>query len=422
MTDRNPGADDNTAPSSPRTRDSDSRGISAAFLIFALIAGHTMSSMAVLVLPAVAPAVAHDYGIDASLIGYQISLLSIGMLASLTLLGNMSRKIGACRTNQIGHALAAGGLLIMLLPSAPFLILGSFVIGLGYGMLTPSASYLLVRFTPPERRNFVFSLHQVGIPLGGIFAALLAPAVAVLAGWRWSVVLSVALLCAVIVLMQRGRGPWDDDRDPASPAVTANPLAGVAAIWRHPMLRRMAIAGGCFSWAQFCAAAFAVVACVEALDMSLIVAGTVLTVVQVSSAFGRVFMGWLVDRVHDTALVLAWNAGVLVLACLAALAMSPTLPLPAVYLLFAVLGGASGCWPGVILAEVGRVSPQSQISLAISGSLVIFNTGKFIGPILFVNAYALTRSYGMAFASVAIPAAVALVCLITAHRRATISR
>ena len=154
------------------------------------------------------------------------------------------------------------------------------------------------------------------------------------------------------------------------------------------------------------------VACVEALGMSLIVAGTVLTVVQASSAFGRVFIGWLVDRVRNTARVLAWTAGVLVLACLAALTMSPSLPLPAVYLLFAVLGGASGCWPGAILAEVGRLAPHGQIGLAISGSLVITNVGKFIGPILFVNVYALTRSYGMAFASVALPATVALVCLI----------
>lgn len=416
MTGRNLGAGDNAA--SPSQQAGDSPGLSLAFLVFALTAGHTMSSMAVLVLPAVAPAVARDYGFDASMIGYQISLLSIGMLASLTLIGNMSRKLGAGRTNQIGHALAAGGLLIMLLPWAPFLIVGSLVIGLGYGMLTPSASYLLVRYTPPERRSFVFSLHQVGIPLGGIFAALLGPALTVLAGWRWAVVLSAVLLGAVIVLMQRGRGPWDDDRDSASPAFTPNPLAGVGAIWRHPALRRLTIAGGCFSWAQFCTAAFAVVACVEALGMSLIVAGTVLTVVQLSSAFGRVFIGWLVDRVHDTPRVLAWMAGVLVLACLAALAMSPALPLPAVYLLFAVLGGASGCWPGAILAEVGRLTPQGQISLAVSGSLVIFNIGKFIGPILFVNVYALTKSYGVTFASVAIPAAIALACLITAPRRA----
>ena len=205
MTNRNPGAGHNAA--SPQTRPSDSHGISSAFLVFALIAGHTMSSMAVLVLPAVAPAVARDYGFDSSLIGYQISLVSIGMLATLTLLGNVGRKLGACRTNQTGHAMVASGMLIMLLPWAPFLIVGSLVIGVGYGVLTPSASHLLVRFTPVERRNFVFSLHQVGIPLGGILAALLAPAVAVLAGWRWSVVLSVALLCAVILLMQRGPGP-----------------------------------------------------------------------------------------------------------------------------------------------------------------------------------------------------------------------
>jgi len=40
--------------------------------------------------------VARDYGFDASLIGYQISLVSIGMLATLTLLGNVGRKLGAC--------------------------------------------------------------------------------------------------------------------------------------------------------------------------------------------------------------------------------------------------------------------------------------------------------------------------------------
>jgi len=65
--------------------------------------------------------------------------------------------------------------------------------------------------------------------------------------------------------------------------------------------------------------------------------------------------------------------------------MSPVQPRPAVYLLFAVLGGASGCRPGAIPAEVGRLAPHGQVSLAISGSLVITN---------------------------------ALVCLITAHRRA----
>ena len=391
--------------------------VSSLFLLLALLAGHTFSSMAVLVLPAVAPEVARDYGFDPSLIGYQISLVSVGMVFTLTLLGSTSRRYGAARTNQLGHALVAVGMLVLLLPWTVFLIIGSVVIGLGYGMITPSASHLLMRFTPPERRSTMFSLHQVAIPAGGMCAALISPAVAIYAGWRWAVIVSVLLLVGVVVLMQRERRRWDDDRDAAAPAITANPLAGAIAIWGQPQLRLIAIAGGCFSWIQFCAATFAVVACVITLDMSLVVAGTVLTVVQLASAGGRVLMGWIVDRVGDTARALAWNAGILIASTVAALALDPALPLIWVYVLFAVMGATSGCWPGVILAEVGRLAPQGQVSLAISGSLVITNVGKFAGPIIFANVYVLTRSYGIAFASLIVPATVALYCLLAARNR-----
>lgn len=371
--------------------------------------------MTTLVLPAVAPVVAREYGFDPSLIGYQISMVSLGMMVTLTLLGNTTRRYGGARTNQLGHTLIAIGMLVLLVPWTVFLILGSLVIGLGYGMITPSASHLLMRYTAPERRSTVFSIHQVGIPAGGMLAALIAPAITVYAGWRWSVIVSTVLIISVVALMQRGRRNWDDDRDRSAPVITANPLAGAIAIWNHPQLRYATIAGSCFSWIQFCVATFTVVACVSTLDMSLVLAGTVLTVVQAASAGGRVLIGWIVDRVQDTARVLAWNAAVVVLAALAALSFSPALPLPAVYLLFAVLGAASGCWPGALLAEVGRLAPPGQVSLAISGSLVITNVGKFAGPIVFANVYVLTHSYSTAFAALVVPAAVAVYCLLAAR-------
>jgi hypothetical protein len=59
------------------------RPLSFAYLVWSLFAGHTMASMAMLVLPAVAPEIAREYGIDASLIGYQISLVSTGHVLSL---------------------------------------------------------------------------------------------------------------------------------------------------------------------------------------------------------------------------------------------------------------------------------------------------------------------------------------------------
>lgn len=282
-------------------------GLSLTFLVSALTTGHTAGTMAMFVLPAVAPAVADDYSLDPSLIGYQISLF------------------------------------------------------------------------------------------GGILAALVGPAVAVAAGWRWSVVASAALLYAVIALMQRDRREWDDDREPSAPAVAGNPFAGVTTIWAEGSLRLVSIAGICFSWAQFCVVSYVVVACVQTLGMSLVVAGTVLTVVQATSAVSRVFVGWLVDRAQNTARVLAWVAGILLFGCLAALGMSPALPLLAVYLLFAVLGGTTGSWPGTVLAEVGRLAPQGQVSLATSGALVIINIGKFVGPALFAIVYAVSSDCGHRF-------------------------
>ncbi len=373
--------------------------------------------MAVLVLPAVAPEVARDYGFDPSLIGYQISLVSLGMVVTLTLFGSTTRRYGAARTNQLGHGMVGGGLLVLLIPSSAFLIIGSLVIGLGYGMITPSASHLLMRYTPPQRRSTVFSIHQTGIPAGGMLAALIAPAVTVYAGWRWAVILSAILMVGVVILMQSGRRSWDDDRDRNAPVVTPNPFAGAIAIWRQRELKLITIAGSCFSWIQFCAAAFAVVACVETLGMSLVAAGTVLTVVQMASAAGRILIGWITDRVGDTARVLAWNAGLLTVITIGGLVLAPELPLFAVYLFFALLGATSGCWPGAILAEVGRLAPQGQVSLAISGSLVITNVGKFLGPIVFANVYALTHSYAFAFTSLLAPAAVAFYCLIATRRR-----
>ncbi len=388
-----------------------SAGIPLYLLVIALTVGHTMAAMALLILPAVAPAVAREYGIDASLIGYQISIVSAGVLVSLVLFGNLSRKLGGCRTNQLGHGIVVLGMLLMMLPATGFLIPGSLAIGVGFGLLAPSAPYLLIRFAPAERRNFVFSVQQTSVPLGGILAALVAPVIAVTIGWRWSLALSACLLSAVILMLQMGRARWDDDRDPTTPAIASKPFAGFVANWRDRRLRLLSISGAAFCWAQFCVASYTVVTCVEALGMSLIVAGTVLMVVQLSNAIGRVIAGWVADRLKSGARVLEWMAWILLATCIASIWLSPSWSGLSIYVLFALHGITSGAWAGILLAEFGHLAPKGQVSAVVSGALVFVNSGKLLGPIVFAATYAFTRSYGIAFASVGVPAIVALCCL-----------
>jgi MFS family permease len=384
---------------------------SLAFLVVALTFSHAMAAMAMMVLPAVAPLVAREYGVDSSLVGYQISIVSCGLLISLLSVGNLSRKLGACRTNQIGHSFVAIGVLLMLMPSIYFLLPGSLVIGIGFGLLAPSASALLIRFAPPARRNVLFSIHQTSIPLGGMVAALGAPVVAINFGWRFAFACAFILVVCAVALMQIGRKGWDDDRDASTRALATHPFAGFLSNWRNPQLRRLSLAGFSFCWAQFCASAFTVVACVQALDMSLIAAGTVLLVVQVSNASGRVVAGWIADRIGGAAAVLAWMGWAMLFVSIGFFWLSPEWPLPLTYLMFAALGITSGAWAGILLAEVGQLAPAGHVGPVVGGALVYINLGKLAGPAVFAATYALTHSYGIAYALIAAPALMAVICL-----------
>lgn len=384
---------------------------SLPFLVGALFAGHTCSAMALFVLPTVAPEVAREFHIPAATIGYQISLASVGMLATLALLGNMSRRLGACRTNQAGHACVAAAMCTMLLPSLACIVLGSLLLGVGYGLLTPSASGLLMRFTPAARRNVIFSLQQTGVPLGGILVASIAPTIAIHFGWRTALVAIACLILAVVCALEAGRRRWDDDRDPRAPLLPGSPLAPLAAIWAHPALRQLSLAGCAFCWWQFVVAAFTVVACVEGLGMSLVAAGFVLTVVQVAGIAARILCGWFADRLRSATRALAGLAVVWLVACIASAGLSPAWPFAAVCVLFALYGATSNGWPGAVLAEVGKLARPGDVSTTIAAALVYINLGKLVGPVVTTNIVTLGGTYGMAFASVAIPAALALLWL-----------
>ena len=384
--------------------------MSLAFLVSALLVGHTFASMAMTVVPAVAPAIARDSGVDPSLIGYQIAFVSLGQAACLMFLSNLSRRVGACRAYQIGLLGLALGMLLMALPSKILLVAGSVVMGLGHGFVTPASAALLMRFSPADKRNFLFSFQQTGVPLGGIAAALLAPAIAVIAGWPWVLGLTALLLASMAATLQRGRPYWDTDLDPNAAVVASNPFGGIMMIWRDRRLRMLALTGGAYCWGQFVVISYTVVTAVTELGMSLIVAGTLLTVVHLGSTGGRVVAGWCADRVGGTR-VLIWIGWLMLVTAALSFWMGPAWPTILLYVLFALLGAATGAWAGLLLAESGRLAPHGQTGAATSGVMIYVNAGKFLGPLAAANTYALTSSYGLSFASMVVPAIFGICCL-----------
>lgn len=389
-----------------------SRSTVAAVIVATTIA-QIASTMGVAVFPVIAPELAAELALDPSLIGYQVSLIYGVAMVGSPFLNLMIPKWGACRTTQVGLAFAAGSMLLALVPNIVALIAASMLLGLSLSVMTPASAHLLFRFSPPENRNFIFSLKQTGVPLAWVVMALVAPGVTLAFGWRWSLVVVCAAAAVTLVAMERVRERWDDDRDPRSAAIQ-NPFAGLTVLWRHPVLRRLAMSGLCLTFVQLCLGTFTVVMLVEEAHYSLVAAGFVLSLVQAAGAAGRILWGWMGDRTGDSLRVLIVMT-VMASACsLVTALVSPQWPAAAVAVLFIVFGASAVGWNGVYLAEIARRSPRGQIGAAAGGAVAWTFCGILIGPAAFTTAYKGAGSYAYTFGLLALVSGAALALLIAA--------
>jgi len=255
----------------------------------ATTAALAFSSITQLFPSAIAPEIAASLNVTPALIGVQVSLAYSGAMLSSLIGGGVSRRLGACRTTQLAILFfGLGGLLAAIADIRTF-ILASLLIGLGYGLTNPAASHLLVRFTNPGRRGLVFGFKQTGVPLGGVIAGVLAPALTVALGWQ-AAMASLAIPATLAILwLQRFHQRWDDDAD-ATARWLSSPLSDIRLVWRLKALRWTALASFFFSASQLCLTVFTVTLLVEDLGVALVTAGLMMSAVR-SAVWGVVCSG-----------------------------------------------------------------------------------------------------------------------------------
>lgn len=272
------------------------------------------SIMGVAVFPVIAPRLAAEMGVSPVWIGYQVSLTYGSAMLAAPLLSASIARWGGCRATQAGLALSALGLAAALTSNLWALAATSILFGMALAILVPASAHLLFRFCPPERRNLVFSLKQTGVPVGWTLMALVAPPITVAFGWRWAIVLVLAVVLVTLIALEPRRARWDDDRNPQA-AARQSALAGLTLAWRHAGLRRLATASFFLSFVQLCLGSFAVTMLVKEAGYTLVAAGVMLSLVNVSGVAGRVLWGWYADRTGSGMRVLVKVSGLATLCC-----------------------------------------------------------------------------------------------------------
>lgn len=400
---------------SPAPDDLETPPAHIAYVVVSLIAASLVTNAAHAVLPVVAPEAARAFGVPAALIGYQISLATLGALCALLFLGNLSARWGSCRVIQVALLAQAAFMCLLLAQDLTLLLVASLGMGAGYALLTPAISPLLQRYTPAASRNLIFSYWQTGIPLGLVLAAAAAPIVTVTFGWQGAVLGGAALLLVPAVMVEPLRRQADASRDRRA-RLARSPVPGIRIVLRDRGLRRMAVAAPCFTAAQFAFSAYTVVTLVEGLGFGLVQAGLVMTGSQLAGALIRPVCGWIADRTRRPIATMTGLAVVMLLATLATAPMAPGWPVAVIVLVFAAIGASTNGHPGVMLAEVAHRAPHGEVASTTAGMLLFTNLGRMLGPIAFANVFLLTGSYTLTIASTAVFAVICILAL--AARRA----
>lgn len=369
-----------------------------------------MATCTVFGVAAVAPAMARDLGVASYWVGYQVSLVYLASALASAYAGALVHSLGAVRTEQAALAGCACGLACLGSGSLALVGVGSLVLGVGYGLVNPAASHILSRVVPPSRRNFVFSLKQTGVPLGGVVAGFVFPSLA--QAWDWRAAFWVALPVPVLLAwaLQRGREQADADRGQAR-AAAPGLSAQQRLLWGQPQLRALALSGLCYSCLQLSLIAFMVTMLVVESGWSVVAAGSLLAAVQACGAVGRLAWGALADRMRSGFPLLGWM-GLGACLCSALTIWLPDLPTVWKFVLLCAFGAFSIGWNGVMLAEVARNSPKGEEGAVTGAVLVYVFGGVVVGPAVFSVLYAAVGSYGPTFAIMGVTAALgAAVCL-----------
>jgi len=368
------------------------------------LAVQTLVAFAVYCAPVMAPVAGPALGFAPSAVGYYIAVTYCGSMIGSAAAGGWVARFGPIRVSQAGLVLALCGLALAATASPPLVMLGGFVVGLGYGPTTPASSVILVRSAPAAMFSLVFSIKQTGVPAGGALAGALVPILVLAFGWQWGAVAiglaCLALACAIGSVRER----YDHGLDPRASISLRSAFAPVGMVLREPGLRQMCVTSFIYGGVQITLVTYLVTFLVESFALTLVLAGLVMAVTQVASVIGRVLWGVLADRVLTRRAMLGLLGVGMGASALTALAAGPGWPTWLLLVYASAFGATAVGWNGVFLAEIARIAPPGRTSDATGGCLFFTFLGVVITPPIFNAVLAFAGTYSVAYAVFAVPA------------------
>ncbi len=381
----------------------------------ATLAVQTLATMTLFSVPTLAPAIAADLGVAGTLAGGFVAIAyGVGVISALLSPG-LIRRHGGVRATQAVLLAAVGCLAIASTAhSVAHLALAAFVLALAYGAAAPASTHLLVPHTPRAIFNMVMSLRQIGVPLGGVGAALLLPPLVAPLGWRGALALELIPAVLLILLMEIPRRRWDADRESTRPAFGRTLLQPFALLSDRRILR-LSYASFIYSGLQLTFVAFMTVHLTSVVRLNLVTAGQILATYQVAGSVTRPIWGWVADRFLTPAQTLAIHGLGMAAAAILVGQFGPGWQVPVLFAVAVFAGSTAGAYTGVAYAEFAALGGTRRTEATGLGTALMFSAVMLMPP-AFGVAVSHLGGYGASYAVVAILAMSGAACLVWPSR------
>ena len=377
----------------------------------------TIVTMAAYSIPAAAPAIAAELDIAGERVGIFISLVyGVGMISAV-LSPSFIHRYGAVRVSQ--YTLLCGMVMMVVASlggTVGALVIGAVLLGCGYGATAPTSAHLLMKRTPPDIRNLVFSIRQVGVPLGGVLGGLLVPPLVLGFGWQAAIGSQLIPALALLLVLVYLRNQFDNDRNPAH-VIQASGLFGPLVLLRTlPEIRTLALATFFYAGTQLCFVAFMSVHLVGHADFSLVLAGQMLAAYQISGVVSRPIWGIIADRWISARLMLAVMGAVMASMALLAGGFTAESTWWFVFSVAIVAGATASGYTGIAFAEYARIGGADYVAEATG----LGASSQFFGVMLLPSVFSIvvsTAGYATAYHLIAVLAMFSAVGLLLGATR-----
>ena len=371
----------------------------------------TLVTMGAYSVPAAAPAIAADLGVPGERVGVFISIVYGMGMVSAVLSVSFIRRYGAVRVSQFILIAGIGLLLSAALGGTVLALgLGAVLLGFGYGATAPTSSHLLMKRTAPKIRNLIFSIRQIGVPLGGVLAGFIVPPLVLAFDWQTAMAVQILPALLMLVLLQFIRPAYDNDRDP-NHAISARGLVGPLSLLKTmPEIRAMAFMGFFYAGVQLCFVAYTSVHLFNQAGFDLVAAGAMLATYQISGVISRPIWGVIADRwIPARAMLVAMGFTMAAMAVLAG-TYSGEWPWLGILAVSIVAGATASGYTGLAFAEYARLGGNENAA----ASTALGASAQFFGVMVLPTIFSVLVSFGgysMAYNAIAVLATLSGVSL-----------